>query len=145
MSSTSFTVHTSLSPAQVMELLTDFGPDRAKYWPNVDDAHFRVHELGPNWAVVTEGNGAAWEKLRYDWDTAAGTVTLETVDSNIWGPGSGWRYQVMPAADGADLHVSLTREPKSLVGRVVGALIPVAGSWGLAKQFRSVLAKAERG
>ena len=43
MASTQFTVHTSLSPEDVMTLFTDFGPDRASRWPNVDDAHWRRH------------------------------------------------------------------------------------------------------
>ena len=45
MPSTQFTVHTSLSPDQVMTLFTDFGPDRVSRWPNLDEAHFTVHEL----------------------------------------------------------------------------------------------------
>jgi hypothetical protein len=40
MPSTQFTVHTSLSPSAVMVLFTDFGPDRASRWPNIDEAHF---------------------------------------------------------------------------------------------------------
>ena len=43
MPSTRFTVHTSLSPHEVLELFTDFGPGRADRWPNVDAAHFEVH------------------------------------------------------------------------------------------------------
>jgi hypothetical protein len=143
LSSTHFTVHTSLSPSDVMTLFTDFGPDRASRWPNVDDAHFTVHDQGPDWAEVTEGSSMAWERERYSWDATAGSVTIETLDSNLWGPGSGWRYQFIPADGGTDVEVSLTRVPKSLRGRLIGALIPVAGGRALGKQFQSVLRKAE--
>jgi hypothetical protein len=143
MPTTRFTVHTALSPSEVMEVMTDFGPDRASRWPNVDEDHFQVHELGPAWAEVTEGTSMGWERERYSWDAAAGTVTIETVDSNLWGPGSGWRYQLTPAGGGTDVEVTLTRTPKTLVARVIGVLIPVVGSRTLAKQFRSVLRKAE--
>jgi hypothetical protein len=143
MSSTSFTVHTSLSPSDTMTLITDFGPDRATRWPNVDDAHFEVHEQGPDWAEVTEGNSMGWERERYSWDAAAGTVAIDTLDSNLWGQGSGWRYVLTPAAGGTDLHVTLTRVPGSFKGRIVGALIPVFGARALGKQFQSVLRKAE--
>ena len=143
MPTTQFTVHTSLAPSEVLDLLTDFGPDRAKNWPNIDDAHFQVHEVGPDWAEVTEGTGAGWERERYEWDAAAGTVTIDTLDSNLWGPGSGWRYELMPAAGGTDVQVTLTRVPMSFRGRLIGALIPVVGSWTLGKQFRSVFRKAE--
>jgi len=143
MSSTTFTVHTTLSPSEVLDLFTDFGPDRADRWPNLDRSHFEVHDQGPGWAEVTEGNKMGWERERYSWDAAAGTVTIDTLDSNLWGPGSGWRYRLTPAGDGTDVQVTLTRHGKSLQGKIVGALIPVAGGWALGRQFSSVLRKAE--
>jgi hypothetical protein len=143
MPATHFTVHTSLSPSEVLALFTDFGPDRASVWPNVDAAHFKVHDQGPDWAEVTEGTAMGWERERYTWDAAAGTVAIDTLDSNLWGPGSSWRYELRPAGDGTDVHVTLTRVPKSLRGRILGALIPIAGARALGKQFQSVLRKAE--
>ena len=143
MPSTRFTVHTSLPPRAVLDLFTDFGPDRAERWPNIDTAHFQLHDRGDDWAEVTEGTRMGWERERYSWDAAAGTVSIETLDSNLWAVGSGWRYRLTPAGEGTDVEVSLTRVPKSLVGRVVGALIPVVGAPTLRRQFRSVLAKAE--
>jgi hypothetical protein len=145
MSTARFTVHTSLSPSDVLGLFTDFGPDRASRWPNVDEAHFEVHDQGPDWAEVTEGNGMGWERERYAWDAAAGTVAIDTLDSNLWGPGSGWRYELTPAAGGTDVVVTLTRVGKGLRGKLIGALIPIAGPRTLGKQFRSVLRKAESG
>jgi hypothetical protein len=144
MTSTQFTVHTTLSPSQVLDVITDFGPDRARWWPNVDDAHFTVHDLGPDWAEVTEGTGMGWERERYSWDAGAGTVTIDTLESNLWGPGSGWHYELVPAADGTDLRVTLNRKPSSFRGRLVAALIPVVGARTLAKQFESVLRRAEK-
>jgi len=143
MPSTQFTVHTTLSPAAVMELFTDFGPERASRWPNIDESHFTVHDQGPDWAEVTEGNRMGWERERYAWDADAGTVTIDTLDSNLWAHGSGWRYQLTPSERGTDVQVVLTRVPRSLPGRLLGALIPVVGSRTLAKQFGSVLRRAE--
>jgi hypothetical protein len=143
MPTTQFTVHTSLSPSEVLGLLTDFGPDRASNWPNIDDAHFTVHELGPGSAEVTEGTAMGWERGRYAWDATAGTVTIDTVDSNLWGPGSGWRYELTPAAGGTDVYVKVTRVPNSLRGRLIGALIPIVGASALGRQLQSVLRKAE--
>jgi hypothetical protein len=145
MPTTEFTVHTTLTPGEVMTFFTDFGPDRAKRWPNTDEAHFRVHDQGPGWAEVTEGNAMGWERERYSWDDAAGTVSIETLDSNRWGPGSGWQYHVTAADGGSDVRVKLRREGKGVRGKLVGALIPVAGSRVLGKQFRSVLRNAEKG
>ena len=45
-----FTVHTGLSPSEVLTVLTDFGPDWASRWPNIDGAHiFRLYEGGPTY------------------------------------------------------------------------------------------------
>ena len=143
MATTHFTVRTSLSPSEVLAVITDFGPDRARWWPNVDDAHFTVHDQGPDWAEVTEGTGMGWERERYSWDAAAGTVTIDTLDSNLWGPGSSWHYALTPAADGTDLKVTLNRKPKSFNGRIVAALIPLVGARTLGKQFETVLRRAE--
>ncbi|HET8959760.1 SRPBCC family protein [Nocardioides sp.] len=143
MATTTFTVHTSLSPSEVLSVITDFGPDRARWWPNVDEAHFKLHDQGPDWAEVTEGTGLGWERERYSWDAATGTVTIDTLDSNLWAPGSGWRYDLVGAGDGTDLRVTLTRVPGSLKGRLIAALIPVAGARALGKQFQTVLRRAE--
>ena len=143
MASTTFTVHTTLSPSEVLGVITDFGPDRARWWPNVDDAHFTVHDQGPDWAEVTEGTSMGWERERYSWDAAAGTVTIDTLDSNLWGPGSSWRYAITRAGDGSDLKVTLNRKPNSLKGKLVAALIPLVGARTLSKQFETVLRRAE--
>ena len=143
MPSTEFTVHTTLSPSQVVALLTDFGPDRSKNWPNIDEAHFEVHEVGTDWAEVTEGTSMGWERERYSWNAAAGTVDIDTLDSNLWGPGSGWHYRATAAGDGTDLHVTLNRTGKSITGKLIGVLIPVVGSATLKKQLASVLRRAE--
>ena len=37
-----------------------------------------------------------WERERYSWDAAAGTIAIETLDSNLWGQGSGWPAQAAP-------------------------------------------------
>jgi hypothetical protein len=126
-----------------MDLFTDFGPERVDRWPNLDEAHFTVHDRGEDWAEVTEGNAMGWERERYSWDVATGTVTVETLDSNLWGAGSGWHYRLAPADGGTDVHVELTRVPHGLRGRVVGALIPLAGARLLGRQFEAVLHAAE--
>ena len=143
MPTTRFTVHTSLPPSEVMTLLTDFGPDRASRWPNVDEAHFAVHDQGEDWAEVTEGNAMGWERERYSWDPTAGAVSVDTLESNLWGPGSRWHYELTPASAGTDVQVTLTRVPKSFRGRLIGALIPLVGARTLGKQLESVLRAAE--
>ncbi|MGO4649550.1 hypothetical protein AB4305_32140 [Nocardia sp. 2YAB30] len=54
----------TLSPAEVVHVLTNFGPERPDVWPAIDAEHFVVHERGDTWAEVTEGTAAAWERAR---------------------------------------------------------------------------------
>ena len=86
-----------------------------------------MHAQGPGWAEVTEGTGMGWERERYSWDAAAGTVTIDTLDSNLWGPGSGWHYELVSSAEGTDLHVSLTRRPELDQGETRRRLDPHRG------------------
>ena len=81
-------VSTSLPPAEVMSVLTDFGPERVDRWASIDAEHFEVHGSGPGWADVNRGDKLGWERTRYTWDADAGTVGVETLESNLWGPGS---------------------------------------------------------
>jgi hypothetical protein len=123
--------------------LTDFGPNRAERWPMIDSGHFEVHDQGDGWAEVTEGNNTAWERERYTWDSSAGRVSIETLESNVWGPGSGWTYDLTPADGGTSVKVSLVRHAKSFKGHLIGALIPFVAGKTLSKQLSSVLRRAE--
>jgi hypothetical protein len=118
-----FQLETRLAPEMVLAILTDFGPRRATVWPNIDDQHFRVHEHGPGWADVTEGSsvaGGVWEREKYTWDDARGTVAVETIDSNTWGPGSRWDYKLSPVAHGGTkIDVTIQRHGKGWKGRLI--------------------------
>jgi hypothetical protein len=143
MPSTHFSVQTALAPNEVMAFMTDFGPTRAERWPNISPAQFAVHSQGEGWAEVTEGNKAGWERARYSWDAEAGIIAIDTLESNLWGPGSGWKYRLEATGEGTTVHVTLTRKANSLKGRLIGALIPVAGAKTLGKQFQATLRSAE--
>lgn len=102
-------LQSSLSPARVLHVLTDFGPGRTDAWPMVAPGTFTVHDQGEGWADVTVGNRGAWERLRYVWDATTGTVTAVTTDSNIWANGSRWEYRLAPAGAGTQVDIRLTR------------------------------------
>jgi hypothetical protein len=141
-----FHLETRLAPAAVLEVLTDFGPRRAKIWPNIDDQHFRVHDQGPGWADVTEGSsvaGGVWEREKYVWDPAAGHVAAETIDSNTWGPGSRWDYKLTPTArGGTDIDVTLERHGKGLKGRLIELGLAAAGTRMLRSQMEQALSRS---
>lgn len=144
MATVHFSLETKLAPAQVMAGLTDFRPSRAEVWPNVDHDHFKLHDDGPGWAEVTEGSsvaGGVWERERYTWDSAAGMVTVETVDSNTWGRGSRWDYRLLPAGGGTRVEVTVVRNPLNWKGRLIALGLAVMGTRLLRTQMRQALAR----
>ena len=122
-------VTTSLSVPDAVRRLTDFGPSRADAWANVNSESVRVHDQGPNWADVTEGNRLAWERERYDWDAEAGTVSSVTTDSNLWQSGPAWDYRVTAQRDG-----------KGVKGKLVAVLLSIIGT----RMIKSSTARALR-
>lgn len=139
-----FQVQTSLTPAVVMATLTDFSERRAKVWPNIDAAHYKLHAQGPGWAEVTEGNavaGGIWERNRYEWDAGAGRLTITTLESNTWAVGSRWEYLLQPAASGGTrIDVTAVRVGHGLKGGLVGVAIAIAGRRKLKSDMEKVLA-----
>jgi hypothetical protein len=130
----------------VLAALTDFGPRRAKVWPNIDDEHFKLHGSGPGWAEVTEGSsvaGGVWEREKYTWDAAMGTVGVETLDSNTWGPGSRWDYRIAPARDGgAQIDVDVTRLGKGWKGSLIELGLMAAGTRMLRSQMEQAMERS---
>jgi hypothetical protein len=141
-----FQLETRLALEAVLAILTDFGPRRATVWPNIDVQHFRVHEQGPGWADVTEGSsvaGGVWEREKYTWDAAKGTVAVETIDSNTWGPGSRWDYRLSRTAQGGTkIEVTVQRHGKDWKGRLIELGLNAAGGRMLRSQMLQALARS---
>jgi hypothetical protein len=141
-----FRFETRLAPADVLATLIDFGPRRAEIWRNIDDQHFKVHELGAGWADVTEGSsvaGGVWEREKYTWDAASGKVAVETIDSNTWGPGSRWDYRLTPTTHGGtEIDVTVERHGKGWKGRLIELGLIAVGAGTLRSQMEKALARA---
>jgi Polyketide cyclase / dehydrase and lipid transport len=141
-----FEVATQVPAQRFIAALTDFSPARAEVWPNIDAEHLTVHEVGDDWAEVTEGSsfaGGVWERNRYDW-SQPGTVRVQTLESNTWRPGSSWRYRVEPAGTGSRIQVTVDRRPLTPKGRLVAALLVVLGRRVLRRDLERVLATLDR-
>jgi hypothetical protein len=137
-----FQVTTALPPDRVLNALVDFSDRRPSVWPNIDHAHFRVHEQGPNWADVTEGNVLAWERNRYEWNAAAGEVTVTAIESDTWAPGSQWRYRLLSTASGGtEVQVIVVRTGRGPRGMLIGALLTSFGRRMLRSDMEKVLAR----
>ncbi|GAB0101412.1 hypothetical protein JMUB6875_03760 [Nocardia sp. JMUB6875] len=142
MTTVRFHLMSTLTPAEVVAVLTDFGPTRSEAWPSIDAEHFTVHDRGENWAEVTEGTAAAWERARYQWNPDGDTVVITTLDSKLFGAGGGWVFRATPDTFGTRVDVELTRTPKALKGKLLAALLPLVGPSSLRKAFAGPL-KAE--
>lgn len=140
----SFQVRSDSEPSAVLAALTDFSPRRPDVWPNIDSVHFRVHAEGPGWAEVTEGSriaGGVWERSSYTWHSRSGTLAVETLESNVWGPGSRWDYRLTSLPGGGSLlDVTVVRNGKGLRGHLLGAAISLVGVRMLRSQLRRALA-----
>jgi hypothetical protein len=134
-----FHLSSILTPSEALSVLTDFGPSRAEVWPSIDAEHFRMHEMGENWAEVTEGTQSAWERARYEWDDSAKTVTITTLDSKVFGAGGGWEFELSPEGDGSRVDIKLTRQPRTISGKMLAALLPLVGPSSLRKSFSGPL------
>jgi hypothetical protein len=120
-------VQSPLSPAEALRVITNFGPSRALDWAGVDEEHLTVHDSGEDWADVTEGNKVGWERERYSWDAAAGTISAVTKESNLWAVGSRWDYTITPRDSGSQVEVTVVRTGKGVKGKLVGALLVLIG------------------
>ncbi|MGA9669799.1 MAG: hypothetical protein WBQ94_11350 [Terracidiphilus sp.] len=126
---------TNLTPEQYIAGLTDFGPGRAKLFPNSADEYLVVHQRGRTEADVTEGSGGVWERLHYDWSDP-NHVVLTTADSNIWDGASGHTYTFTRQPNGlTDIEVEVVREGKNFKGRFLGFVLSTIGKSVLEKAF----------
>jgi hypothetical protein len=135
MSTIHFHQSTTLTPAQYIAGLTDFGPGRQKVFSNSADDYLKVHHVGATDADVTEGSGGVWERLTYDWSNAE-RVVLTTTDSNTWGGASGYVYTFRkPAAGTTDVNVVIVREGKTTEGKFLALVLGTVGKGVLRKSF----------
>jgi hypothetical protein len=135
MSTIYFDEMTTATPEQFIAGLTDFGPGRAKLFPNSADSYLAVHHLGAHEADVTEGSGGVWERLHYDWSDP-NRVELTTTDSNMFGGASGYTYTLRRQVNGTTaVDVVIVREGKNFKGRVLSALLGTVAKRSLRKAF----------
>jgi hypothetical protein len=134
---------TNLTPEQYIAGLTDFGPGRAKLFPNSADDYLAVHQRSRSEADVTEGSGGIWERLHYDWSNP-NRVVLTTTDSNIWGGASGHTYTFTRQPNGStDIDVDVIREGKNLKGYLLGFVLGTIGKSVLEKAFTNSIKAIE--
>jgi hypothetical protein len=143
MSTIHFHQTTTSTPEQFIAGLTDFGPGRAKVFPNSADSYLKVHHWCTHDADVTEGSGGVWERLHYDWSDR-NHVKLTTTESNMFGGASGYTYTLRRQPNRTtDVDVVIVREGKNLTGRVLAGVLGTIGKRSLGKAFAHSLKAIE--
>ena len=127
--------------------LTDFSSKRFDLWPNLDHKYYELTDSGDTSAEVKEGSdclgGGVWERSRYDW-SHLGTVRIDVQESNTFEPGSYWLYEVTPKpGGGSHVHMEFDRRPPNLKGKVLSALLSVAGNKIFGKSLSETLQRIE--
>jgi hypothetical protein len=116
-------------PAEtVLAAITDFTSRRPEIWPNIDPNVYRVHELGADWADVTEGSkiaGGVWARERYDW-SVPGVVRATLQESNIFASGF-WEMKVIATDGRTHIEIHQDRQAKGFKGRLLGAMMALMG------------------
>lgn len=121
----------NVSPERFIAALTDFSPDRPKYWPGQTSKQFKLIEKGGDWALVRESSFSAWEESRYDW-SKPGVVTSTVQNSNFLHPGTTWEFKVSKRqGGGCRVEAVLERDFRGLQGILVQALLyqPATEAW----------------
>jgi len=121
-------MESAVPPERIIGALTDFTERRPERWPGLNPKEYRVYAVGDTWADVREGNGGSiWAREHYDW-SKPGNVTWTVEESGFSKAGSYVSVDATRRADGGSrIHLVWNRQPSSLVGRLVMALIAVTG------------------
>jgi hypothetical protein len=135
-----FDFETTATPAQVIELMTDFSPNRPHRWPASSAKAFEVYHLGDTDADIREGQDfpKLWATWHYDWSTP-GSVTLTVVDSDGLAPGGFMRLTATPTPQGGStVHAEWEQTSKNLTGLIGVTAMRFIGPRFLSSYYKKV-------
>jgi hypothetical protein len=131
---------TTATPDQVIELMTDFSPNRPHRWPASSVKAFEVYRSGETDADIREGQDfpklcATWH---YDWATP-GSVTLTITDSEALAPGGYMTLTATPRTEGGSaVHGEWAQTSKSLRGLIAVTMMRFVGPRFLSSYYKKV-------
>jgi hypothetical protein len=130
---------TTATPDQVIELMTDFSPNRPHRWPASSVKAFEVYHLSETAADIREGQDfpKLWATWHYDWSTP-GSVTLTVTDSDALEPGGYMTLTASPRDGGSAVHGEWEQASKSLRGLTAVTMMRFIGPRFLASYYKKV-------
>ncbi|HTI77399.1 MAG TPA: hypothetical protein VL634_20540 [Mycobacterium sp.] len=131
---------TTATPDQVIEVMTDFSPNRVHRWPAMSAKSFEVYHVGETEADIREGQDfpKVWAKWHYDWSTP-GSVTLTVVEGEAMKAGSYMSLTATPRAEGGSaVHGVWEQSPKNLVGLIGVGTMRLIGPRFMSSYYKRV-------
>jgi hypothetical protein len=135
-----FNFVTTATPEQVVELMTDFSPNRPHRWPASSVKAFKVYRVGETDADIREGQDfpKLWADWHYDW-SEPNSVTLTVVDGRAMQPGSYMTLTATPRADGGSaVHGIWDQTSKNLFGLLGVATMRFIGPKFMSSYYKRV-------
>lgn len=130
---------TTATPAQVVELMTDFSPDRPHRWPASSVRAFEVYRIGDTDADIREGQDfpKLWAKWHYDW-SEPNSVVLTIIESDALETGGFMSLTAAHRDGGSVVHGVWQQTSKSVRGSLAVALMRFIGSRSLSSYYKKV-------
>jgi hypothetical protein len=135
-----FDFETTATPEQVIELMTDFSPNRPHRWPASSVKAFEVYHVGETEADIREGQDVPklWATWHYDWSTP-GSVTLTVAKSDTMEAGSFMTLTATPTAEGgSSVHGVWEQTSKNLIGLIGVTTMRFIGPRFLSSYYKKV-------
>jgi len=131
---------TTATPEQVIELMTDFSPNRPHRWPASSAKAFQVYRVGDTDADIREGQDfpKLWADWHYDW-SAPNSVTLTIVESEAMARGGFMTLTATPCAEGGSAgHGIWEQTSKNLRGVIAVTMMRFVGPRFLSSYYKRV-------
>jgi hypothetical protein len=135
-----FDFETTATPEQVVELMTDFSPNRPHRWPASSGKAFEVYRLGDTDADIRESQDfpKLWTTWHYDWSTPD-SVTLSFTESDALQPGGFMTLAATPkAGGGSSVHGVWEQSSKNLSGLAAVTMMRFIGPRFLSSYYKKV-------
>ena len=135
-----FDFTTTATPDQVVELMTDFSPNRPHRWPASSTKAFEVYRVGETDADIREGQDfpRVWATWHYDW-SVPDSVTLTVVESDALATGSHMSLTATAVAGGgSSVHGVWEQTSKNVIALAGVTLMRFVGPRFLAAYYTKV-------
>jgi hypothetical protein len=130
---------TTATPAQVVELMIDFSPNRPHRWPASSVQAFEVYRIGNTDADIREGQNfpKLWAKWHYDW-SEPNSVVLSVAESDDLEAGGFMSLTAAHREGGSAVHGVWQQTSKSLRGLAAVTLMRFLGRRSLSTYYKKV-------